>query len=229
MNDKISDISILIAEDEDDLREYFVEYLQLFFSKVYSASNGLEALTLYLSKKPQIVIADINMPNIDGLSLIKKIRDRDEKCKIIITSAHSDQDKLLQAIELNLVRYFIKPVNSDELKSLLLEVVDDLRAKESVLYFSEGYSFNKENSTLFVDAVEVHLKEKERQLLALFCSKVNRVLSAEDIYNHLFYNQPHKEFSSNAITSLMKRLRTKIPKELIVNQYGAGYKMVHKK
>ncbi len=229
MNDKISDISILIAEDEDELREYFVEYLQLFFSKVYSASNGLEALTLYLSKKPQILIADINMPNIDGLSLIEKIRARDEKCKIIITSAHSDQDKLLQAIELNLVRYLIKPVNSDELKSLLLEVVDDLRAKESILYFSEGYSFDKEKASLFLDAQEVHLKEKERQILSLFCSKINQVLSAQDIYNYLYSDQPHKEFSSNAITSLLKRLRTKIPRDLIVNQYGAGYKMVYKK
>jgi len=226
--DKINDISILIAEDEAELREYFVEYIQLFFSRVYAASNGLEALNLYLSKKPQIIIADINMPHIDGLSLIQKIRDRDEKCKIIITSAHSDQDKLLQAIELNLVKYLIKPVKSDELKMLLMDVVDELRSKESTLYFDEGYSFDKENSVLMLNTEEVLLKEKERMLMSFFCSKPNRVITAEDIYNHLYHNQPLKEFSSNSITSLMKRLRTKIPKDMIVNQYGAGYKLIHK-
>jgi len=109
-HNKIDDISILVAEDETKLLHTMVEYLQLFFTHVYAAENGLRAYELYLEKHPDIIIADIHMPLLDGLSLIKKIRREDRKTKIIITTAHSDKEKLLQAIELNLVKYLIKPV-----------------------------------------------------------------------------------------------------------------------
>ena len=104
-NFKISDISILIAEDEKELLEPMVEYLELFFTNVYWARDGLSAYEKYLKHKPDIVIADINMPRLDGLSLAKQIRDNDKITKIIIATAHSEQEKLLKAIELNLVKY----------------------------------------------------------------------------------------------------------------------------
>jgi len=222
-NTKISDISILIAEDEKQLLNSMVEYLELFFEKVYTAEDGLTAYGIYEKQKPDIIIADIHMPRLDGLSMIEKIRKKDLQTKIIITSAHSDKEKLMQAIELHLVKYLVKPVQSDKLKELLLSLVDELREKKDRVYLKESYYWDKTKKRLFHEEDEIELKPKEQKVLELLCSHTNQSISAIDIYNYLYVDQPERDFSSNAITSLMKRIRQKLPKETIKSSYGVGY------
>jgi len=220
---KIDDISILIAEDETKLLHSMVEYLQLFFSDVYATQDGQEAYRVYKSKHPDIVIADIHMPLLDGLSLIKKIREKDKKTKVIITTAHSDKEKLLQAIELNLVKYLIKPVQSDTLKQLLFSLVDEIRNDSAIIPLKEGYLWDRENKKLFQGKKEIALKPREQKVLDLLIEKAGETVSSIDIYNYLYEDQPERDFSSNAITSLIKRLRQKLPKETLKSSYGVGY------
>jgi len=222
-NTKISDISILIAEDEKELLNSMVEYLELFFENVYRAEDGLTAYEIYKKEKPDIIISDINMPRLDGLSMIEKIRQKDLETKIIITSAHSDKEKLMQAIGLHLIKYLIKPVQSDKLKELLLSLVDELRRKRDRIYLKEAFYWDKTTNKLFHEEDEVSLKPKEQKVLELLCSRVNQSISAIDIYNFLYDDQPERDFSSDAITSLMKRIRQKLPKETIKSSYGVGY------
>ncbi len=222
-NRKISDISILIAEDEKQLLDSMVEYLELFFEHVYTAEDGLSAYALYEKKKPDIIISDIHMPHLDGLSMIEKIRKKDRETKIIITTAHSEKEKLLQAIELHLVRYLVKPIQSDKLKELLLSVVDELREKKDLVYLKESFYWDKTKMRLFHNEEEIALKPKEQKVLTLFCSRTNQSISAIDIYNYLYEEQPERDFSSDAITSLMKRIRQKLPKDTIKSSYGVGY------
>ncbi|AKF24463.1 transcriptional regulator [Sulfurovum lithotrophicum] len=220
---QITDVSILIAEDEEALLDSMTEYLELFFEKVYRAKDGQEAYQSYLKHHPDIIIADINMPRLDGLAMIRKIRENDRKTKIIITSAHSDQERLLQAIELHLVKYLIKPVQSDRLKTLLLSLVDELRSQRHTLALKEAFYWDTLNQKLFHDAEEIVLKPRERKVMSLLCSHPNQSVSAIDIYNHLYEDQPERDFSSHAIASLMKRLRQKLPKDTIKSAYGVGY------
>lgn len=220
---KISDISILIAEDEKKLLNSMVEYMQLFFTHVYAAENGLSAYDIYQKEKPDIIIADIHMPRLDGLSMIEKIRKKDLQTKIIITTAHSEKEKLLQAIELHLVKYLVKPVQSDKLKELLLSLVDELRQKKNRVYLKESFYWDKTKKRLFHEGDEVSLKPKEQKVLELLCSHTNQSISAIDIYNTLYEDQPERDFSSDAITSLMKRIRQKLPKDTIKSSYGVGY------
>lgn len=222
-NAKISDISILIAEDETQLLSSMVEYLELFFENVYTAEDGLSAYDIYEKQKPDIIIADIHMPRLDGLSMIEKIRKKDLKTKIIITTAHSEKEKLMQAIELHLVKYLIKPVQSDKLKELLLSIVDELRQKKNRVYLKESFYWDKTKKRLFHNEDEIALKPKEQKVLELLCSHTNQSISAIDIYNYLYQDQPERDFSSDAITSLMKRIRQKLPKETIKSSYGVGY------
>ena len=220
---KISDISILIAEDEKQLLNSMVEYLELFFEKVYTAEDGLTAYEIYKKQKPDIIIADIHMPRLDGLSMIEKIRKKDLQTKIIITTAHSEKEKLMQAIELRLVKYLVKPVQSDKLKEILLTIVDELRQKRDRIYLKESFYWDKTKKKLFHDEDEIALKPKEQKVLELLCSRTNQSISAIDIYNYLYEDQPERDFSSDAITSLMKRIRQKLPKETIKSSYGVGY------
>ncbi len=226
-NELIEDISILIAEDESELREYLREYLQIFFKKVYVAKCGNEGYAQYLEKRPDIILSDINMPNLDGLSMIKRIRERDTETDIIIMSAHSEQEKLLKAIELGLVTYLIKPINSQKLKDVLLSLVDKLRASKKRIYLSQDIFWDKATSTLWNSEKHISLKEKELMLFELLCSKINHAFTAEEIFYHL-YGEGKKEFSEYSITSFIKRLRAKLPENLIQNEYGLGYKIVIK-
>ena len=227
-NSKISDVSILIAEDETKLLNSMVEYLQLFFTHVYAAEDGMSAYEIYRKKRPDIIVADIHMPRLDGLSMIEKIRKNDETTKIIITTAHSDKEKLLQAIELHLVKYLVKPVQSDRLKELLFSLVDELHKKNHLIYLKEDYYWDEHTHKLYQDKKEILLKPREQKLLTLLCSKANQTVSSIDIYNTLYEDQPERDFSSNAITSLIKRVRHKLPKETLKSSYGIGYILVTK-
>ncbi len=220
---KIHDISILIAEDESELLEYAVEYLQLFFETVYQASDGKTALQIYQKRKPDIIITDINMPQLDGLSLIEGIRKHDTKTKIIVLSAHSDQEKLLRAMKLQLVEYMIKPLQSDKLKAMLFKLVDEIHHLDHLTRLDEGYIFDTLNRSLTQQNKSISLTPREIKLLELLCEHANHSVSNEEIFHTLYEDQPDKAFSPNAITSLIKRIRTKLPKNAISNHYGLGY------
>ena len=104
-------IKILYVEDDEIARENGVEYLQNFFEQIYEASDAIKALQLYEKYQPDIIITDIQMPKLNGLEFVKKIRQKDKKTQIIIITAFCDRDYLLKAIELQLVKYLVKPVD----------------------------------------------------------------------------------------------------------------------
>ena len=223
-DNKIKDISILLAEDEEELREYLKEYLEIFFHKVYSADNGEVALDIYNQKKPDIILTDISMPVIDGLSFISTVREKDTKTKIIIMSAHSEQDKLLQAIKLHLETYLIKPIKHDDLKKVLFDTVELIRETDKKLHIGENTFWDIQSDTLWQKQELIDIKDKETKLIKLLCSKPNQIFTAEEIFNYI--NKEKKPFSQNAVTSLMKRLRVKLPEDIIQNVYGSGYKII---
>ncbi|MAD41803.1 MAG: DNA-binding response regulator, partial [Arcobacter sp.] len=102
-------IKILYVEDDDIARENGVEYLENYFENIYEASDALTALKLYEKHQPDIIITDIQMPKLNGLEFVQRIRKTDSKTQVIVISAFSDKDYLLKAIELQLVKYLIKP------------------------------------------------------------------------------------------------------------------------
>ena len=113
--------TILLVEDEVKLRTKFKSILSIYADNIYEASNGEDALEIFNAKKPNIVITDIKMPVMDGLMLTTLLRKLDDKVPIVIISAHSDKSLLLDFISLNLVEYLIKPVDFEQLNSILLK------------------------------------------------------------------------------------------------------------
>lgn len=224
--EKIRDISILLAEDETELRESLYEYLQIFFNRIYVAECGNKAYDIYKQKRPNIILTDINMPNLDGLDMIAKIRSEDKETKIIVMSAHSEQEKLLQAIKLHLESYLIKPIKMDTLKKALFETVDLIRKTTSRVYTTENMYWDASTNTLWYNSKEIKLRKMENLLLKLLFSRPNHCFNARDIFDYLHEEKENKEFSTHAVTSLMKRIRTKLPEDIIQNIYGSGYRIV---
>ena len=96
-------------------------------------------------------------------------------------------------------------------------------SQSHTLYLKEGVYWDYDRRKLFWHDSEIVLKPKERIVLTLLTSKVNHTVSSIEIFNHLYEDQPNRDFSSDAITSLIKRIRQKIPQDTIKSCYGVGY------
>ena len=165
------------------------------------------------------------MPGLDGLEMITKIRARDKETKIIIMSAHSEKEKLLRAIELQLVRYLIKPIQTQDLKKVLLDTVNEVRSVSKYIYLNDSLYWDKQSKRLWQGREEIALNERELRVLTLLFSMPMHTFSMEEIFYELYAVDDEKEFSSNAVTSLIKRLRQKLPENIISTEYGIGYKI----
>jgi len=136
------EISVLYVEDEDQIRKKYVQYLKRFCTQIYEASDGEEAYTIYKDKRPDIILADINLPKLSGLNLVSKIRENDHNTKAIILTAHSDVEYLLRATNLKLTRYLVKPVSRTDLKDALQTAIDEL---SNFQVFSKKLTHLREN------------------------------------------------------------------------------------
>lgn len=220
--------TILYAEDEEQTRKNYTNYLQRYFKEVYSVSNGEDALKQYEKYKPDVLLLDINMPKINGLELAKTIRIKDKKTRIIILTAHLEQDKLLFAAELNLTKYLPKPISRNELKNALNEAILQLKEVSpnfDVIYLSEKIIWDKRSKKLKNENEDIKLTKYEILLLKLLSSQQNRIFSLDEISLHLWSDVDDLESNSTKLKDIIKRIRKKLPKNAIENIYGAGYKL----
>lgn len=114
--------TILLVEDELDIRIELKKFLQRYYEEVFTASNGEEGLTLFEKYKPQIIISDIKMPKMNGIDMIKKIKKHTPDQIVIFTTAHSDNNYFLEAIEIQVDGYILKPVDLSLLKKKIKKI-----------------------------------------------------------------------------------------------------------
>ncbi len=125
-------LTILFVEDDDVTREQFSEYLRRLVGRLITAVNGAEGLEAFIKNAPDIVITDIHMPLMDGLTMSCEIKGRAPHIPIIVITAFEQTDYLMRAIDLGVHKYVTKPVNIDRLFQSLLECAHCLRADEQL-------------------------------------------------------------------------------------------------
>ena len=114
-------LTLLYVEDDDVSRLELSQLLISFFSVVHIAKNGKEGLRKYLENQDDIdlILTDVNMPELSGISMVKKIREFDNKIPIIFVTARSDNDFLADAIKLRVQEYIVKPIDVRYLLTLM--------------------------------------------------------------------------------------------------------------
>ena len=216
-------IKILYVEDDEITRENAVEYLQNFFEVIYEASDAIKALQLYEKYKPDIIITDIQMPKLNGLEFVQRIRQKDKKTQIIIITAFCDKNYLLKAIELGLVKYLVKPVKEKEFEEALFLCVNSLQEDNSnIVKLDIDSYFDTFNRNLVIKDEIIKLRTKELIFLELLIKNKNRYVSYEEIENYVWSDSV---MTKDALKTLVKNLKTKIPKDLILNLTNSGYKI----
>ncbi len=117
--DFLKGLTVLYAEDSKSVRTAMEEKIANLFNKFYVVNDGKEALELFIKLKEKkikidVIISDINMPNLDGIELLERIRVEDGDVPFLFTTAHFDKDYLKRAIDLNASEYILKPINIDD-------------------------------------------------------------------------------------------------------------------
>jgi DNA-binding response OmpR family regulator len=225
----LSSLKLLYIEDDRDIQEIYLDILKESVDEVHSAYDGEEGYALYLSLKPDILLLDINMPKMDGLSLAKKIREVDRDIKIIITTAYGEQDKLLEAIELYLIKYILKPIEPTILREAIGKAIHEIEQSrdgesKNLFLLDKDVTWDRESEILSSNGNEVKLTKNERRLLSFLSTDKSRVYTFYEIFDHLSYDDFDKEYDPNQIRALVKLVRKKIPKNAIMNIYGEGYR-----
>ncbi|PLY11273.1 MAG: DNA-binding response regulator [Arcobacter sp.] len=216
-------IKILYVEDDEITRENGIEYLENYFEHIYESKDGLDALKKFEQINPDIIITDIQMPKIDGLEFIKRVRQKNKEVQIIVLTAYSHKEYLLKAIELQLIKYLMKPIKEYELKAALELCINNLEYnKTNVIQLNENSFFDKYNHTLFVNNELIKLRTKETDLLTLLLNNKDRFVTYEEIENYVWKDFP---MTKDALKTLIKYLKQKISKDIISNQNGVGYKI----
>jgi DNA-binding response OmpR family regulator len=214
---------VLYAEDDLKLQLNVAQILNNFFDEILVASDGDEALDIYIQNQNKIdlIVADINMPNTDGITLSRYIREYDKKLPIIIMSAYTDTDYLLDSIDLNIISYITKPFTTKKVFLLLDKVIDHFELTNQIV-FKDNIQFDYEKGLLVIEGNKIILTNKERLFLKLLME--NSIVSYIMMYEYLwnYDNQP----TQNAVKSFIKKLKKKIPINLFNNKQGVGYYLV---
>ncbi len=228
--------SILVVEDDKEIRQGIEIYLRNQGYQVYQASNGVEGLEVIKSRELHLVILDVMMPVMDGITMLMKTRDLGYEFPVLMLSAKSEEVDKIMGLNMGADDYISKPFTPLE---LLARVNSHLRRYEKYMsavggssvrehvYTLGGLELNEDSVELTVDGEPVKLTPMEFKIVQLLIKNPGRVFSADEIYERV-WNE--KAVNTDTIMVHVRNIREKIeidpknPKYLKV-VWGVGYKM----
>jgi DNA-binding response OmpR family regulator len=223
-------LTLLYAEDDPQSRKNYAFVLEEYFSKVYIAEDGREALDIYHDKKPDVLLLDISMPFMDGLEVAKAVREENKEIPIIMLTAHSEQTKLMRAVNLKLEEYLLKPINDGNLRKVILKVINEIQNRDIIL-LKEKLEWNKTNSNLLYEEESIKLTKKEKKLMTLLINSIGEYFTHDTLIIQIWDDEIPDASHDNKLHQLVYRLNRKIngvtnsDTPLIENSYTLGYRL----
>lgn len=158
------------------------------------------------------------------VEFIQHVRAKDRETPVIMITAHTDKKYLLDAVELHMEKYIVKPIDTDELFEVLEKCVGLLNInKQTALHVDAAYVYDYDKKELMYNDEVIALNNKERDFLEVLISGENRVVSYDELQNRVWGDDV---MTDSAVRSLVRNLRRKLPTDIIANVSGVGYKLV---
>ena len=218
---------VLLCEDEKDAREILSFYLNTIFEEVVVAEDGLEGLEIYKKNLDNntifdLVLTDIKMPNMDGMEMLESIYALNREQKFIIVSAYQDEEKLLKSINLRVLGYFVKPLNVDNVMSMLQKAKEEvLKDKESNIWINPIYTYDKHEKLLYEEGRIVKLSKRETQVLDILMRAKGKIVKTDTFKEEIWGNIDKLD---STFRTVVKRLKDKVKKDdFILSRKGQGY------
>ena len=221
---KLQNLTLLYAEDEEGIRKNIADSLSYYVKEVIEASNGAEAFELYEQKKPDIILSDIHMPILNGIEFVKKVRQIDKNIPIIMITAHTDKEYLLQAVELKMEKYIVKPIELEVLFEVFRKCLQTIEFNNNItLEIDSDYVYDYDKKELKYKKEIVLLNKKEISFFELLIKNQNRIVSYDELQQKVWIDDV---MTDSALRSLVRNLRKKLPTDIIFNLSGIGYRFV---
>lgn len=228
-------LNVLYIEDNLDVRNQTIKMLKIFFDQIEIAINGENGLELFKSNNKykatsfDLIITDIEMPVLDGISMITEIRKYDKSIPILIFSAHSNPDYFIETIKAGIDGYILKPYNIEQISNSLMNIIEKNKlsqTNEHLISLEEDFFWNIEESILTKNQEQIKLTKNEIKLFTLFINSKGALKTYDEIESFIF-----NDFSANnkRIRNLVSRLKNKLNYELFESIYSHGYKLKYKK
>ena len=217
---------ILLADDDKDL----VKMLKLYFSRkgydMQTAENGLEAMER-IQEGPDLILLDINMPGLDGLSVCRQIRDK-VSCPILFLTAKVEEQDRVNGLLLGGDDYILKPFSLKELEARVIAHLkrEERRGQKSEYRFQEGLMIDYTARKVQIQGRELEFTRTEYEILEFLSMHPGQIFDKERIYERVLGYDA--EGDSRVITELVRRIRKKLSEyanaEYIETVWGVGYR-----
>lgn len=171
-------LRVLYVEDDEPTREAFSRFLKLRTGRLFTAASGEEGLQKFHECRPNLLIVDIIMPGMSGLQMIGEIRKSDRDCRIMVTSTVNELNTVLEAVDLGIDHYIVKPIDTEDLVKKMEGIALGILSREGK---DRGINLaNLENGRMMEDAIR-------REFLKLL--KTSSGKGPQDVKVLLFENQ----------------------------------------
>ena len=224
--------TVLVCDDDRDIRRALRIYLTGAGYRVLEAVNGREALDLVGEEEIHLVLLDIMMPELDGVSALTLLREKSSVPVILLTAKSEDEDKIM-GLELGADDYVTKPFNAQEVLARVKAILRRYRNsgsmsdRPSVLVIG-GIELDDENKEVLVDGEKITITPKEYDILKFFMENPGKVFSSREIYRRVWNDKPVGAEGTVAVH--IRHLREKVEIDPATPQYlklvwGKGYKL----
>lgn len=219
---------ILIVEDELDLQEAIAEGLRMDGYAVDTCDNGEDAYELLFVENYDLVVLDLNLPKMDGLEVLSKVRDEKPGLKVLILSARSSVGDKVRGLDMGANDYLAKPFDFAELEARIRSLLRREFTGASSVIACGQMRIDLSKRTAYANQNEIALTKKEFAMLEYFLLNKNRVISAEELMEHVW--DANADSFSGAIrvhiSSLRKKLKSILTYDPIETKIGAGYLLI---
>ena len=216
---RLKNLSILLVEDEENLAQLLKKAIGTHFKAFTLASDGREGLEAARLRQPDMVITDITMPNMNGLEMSARLHEERPTLPIVILSAYSEKEYLLEAIDIGVTKYLIKPFDPDELLDVLCQLAQKMDQTHCVPLMPP-FQFDPDHSKLFRDHTMLRLSRRENLFISRLFASPNHFLATESIKSLLW---EEADVSDERLRVFINRVRQKTDHDLIENIVGQGY------
>ena len=224
--------NVLLVDDDKDIVESMEIHLKNEGLKVYKAYDGIEALEILLEKEIHLILMDIMMPRMDGLSATLKIREEKNIPIILVSAKTEDSDKII-GLNMGADDYITKPFNPEELIARVNAIIrrcskNNVLSEKAGLIKAGNLTIDDELKKVVVDGKEVKLTPTEYNILKFLTQNKGKVYSIDEIYTNIWEEESFA--AENIIAVHIRHIREKIevnpkePKYLKVI-WGVGYKV----
>jgi len=217
---------ILLVDDDEDILEMLKYLLEGAGYDVFTASNGLDGLSLAKKILPDLIILDVMMPQMDGVETCIKMREEDGLKNTIITflSARSEDYSHIAGLEAGADDYIYKPIKPRLLVTRIATLLKRKNENSSTTNSVSGIVIDKDKYVVLVNDEKFHFPKKEFELLDLLVSRPEHVFTREEIMNQVWGHDA--VVGDRTIDVHIRKLREKIGDSYIKTIKGVGYKLI---